>query len=102
MKIYIYAINTEELLKGDLRYCLTASSNPEYGSNRDKPDWPLIAEVDFDEESLDVNKLTKDAVECLTIAKQERLAKANIEANEIDDRIQSLLAITHQPMKAVK
>ena len=102
MKIYIYAINTEELLKGDLRYCLTASSNPEYGSNRDKPDWPLIAEVDFDEESLDVNKLTKDAVECLTIAKKETLAKASVEAALLDDRIQSLLAITYNPMKVVK
>ena len=90
MKLYIYATNIEEVLKGDFRWSLTASGDDDLSAT-----YGLIAEVDV-ELNLDREKLTGVAMDSLDNDIKEIKAKTTAAITTLEARKQNLLALTAQ------
>lgn len=90
-----------------LKVYLCCDSDPEYRTvfsfDPSESDFPgnkyvvlASAEVEFAISKTD-SEITLAAIESLRAQKQEVLAEAEVKANKIEARIQSMLAITYEP-----
>jgi len=91
MKLYIYAMEIEEVLKGDFDWSLNISSRGDLDLN----DWVLMQEVDI-ELNVDREKLTGIAVKNLDDSIHKINGKTQAAITELEGRKQSLLALTHR------
>ena len=103
MKMYIFISNPEYLLTPALRFlAFTCSPDEDFGQNRDRPDYRLIAECEVDESKFDIDSITDDAIAIITLAEQKERAEHQVKMDMLDEKKRSFLAITHEPLKVVK
>lgn len=98
MKIYIFINDIDDYLRGNYRYCFTASADADYGKNytgEDEPnkDWPFIGEVEIDIAQLDHVAITKQAVEIIDHTKLRTQAEYQKKIDMLDEKRNSLLAL---------
>ena len=90
MKLFIYATEIEDVLKGDFAWSLSVSSRDDIESG-----WIVIGEIET-ELNLDHEALTGLAVNSLENEIKDIKAKTTAAITVLEGRKQNLLSLTHQ------
>ncbi len=98
IKLYIFIQNAARILEGNYYIGLSICGDDmfEYLSR----EYTLIETIEIDESKFDAESLTAQAVESCNIQIRQVRAVAESKINEIKDRRDKLLSITHQPESA--
>jgi hypothetical protein len=91
-KLYIYVSDPECFLAGDYFLSLRISDNKDFHDGR----YPFITEIDVDLQKADAADISNKAVAALDEKAAKLRAQTELECNEIEQRKQKLLSITHQ------
>ena len=91
MKLYIYANDIEQVIEGRFFLSLRITDDKEW---HDKRGCPYLGEVEVDLD-IDNQKLTQIAVDAIRRVGNETRAEFSEKLRILDEKKQSLLAITH-------
>lgn len=91
MKLFIYAVNPDEFLRGDYRWSLTASDCGDF----DNDGWVLVGEVDV-ELKADKKEIVQRVLDCLDAEEQRVKEEMNEKLAMIATKRQTLLALPHK------
>jgi len=92
MKLFVYATELEQVLKGSYEWSMTVSSRDDIESGG----WILLGAIEFDL-NMDRTALTKKAIDALEEQIEEVKARSTAAVTLLESRQQNLLALTSQP-----
>ena len=92
MKIHIFITNLDEYVRGEYRYCFTASSDEDYGKGLDH--WEFAGSADVE---INVNnaELTQKAVKVIEEKEEETRAEFEVKMGLLKEKKANLLSLTH-------